>query len=238
MTEEKKDIGAGHIALVILGVLIIAAAITGLWYADKKAAPERDAYRKLAQCLSEKEVQFYSAFWCPNCAMQKSLFKGSGKKLPHIECSLPDRTQNEFCENEKITNYPTWEFNGNLRCVGVVSPEVLAHLSGCPLPVYGDTELTVEHLYVKLILQEIADNLKKRSISADAVEGYIEEVESDINAYLTENHQTTAEETENIEHFLDAVVEAVHDCEPYERKKESEEERSAEAEETAQENVQ
>ena len=226
--EEKEGIGGGYIVLIILGLLVIVVAIAGLWYLDRQAAPEREAYTALAQCLSEQDVIFYGAFWCPNCAAQKALFKDAGKDLPHIECSLPNRAQNELCESREVANYPTWEFNGNKRCVGVLSPEVLAHLSGCPLPAYGETDYTVKSLYKQLILEQMTKNLKKRGYSAEDVGEFIEKTSNDIEAYLTEHYQTTLEGTENVDHFLAAMAEVVNECEPYEKEGDA-----AEAEATA-----
>ena len=219
--EEKERIGGGYIVLIVIGILVIIAAISYLWYLDKQAAPERDAYAELAECLSERDVKFYSAFWCPNCAAQKALFKGAGKKLPHIECSLPDRSQNELCEKAEVKNYPTWEFNGNKRCTGVLSAEVLAHLSGCPLPVYNEIEYTVTYLHERLVVKGVTERLKKRGYPESDIQEAITKVTDDINAYLTENHQTKIGETEDIEHFLVAVAEVMNSCKPYEKKEES-----------------
>ena len=213
--EEENGIGAGYIVLIVVGLVVIIAAVGGLWYMDRQSAPEREAYASLAQCLSEREVKFYGAFWCPNCGSQKALFKGSGKSLPYIECSLPDKTQIEMCEDEGIGNYPTWEFDGNKRCVGTLSPEVLAHLSGCPLPAYGEKVYTIASLREQLIDNGLVENLKRQRHSESDILEFVEEVITDINTYLTENYQTTLEETDKVEYFLAAFADTVHSCEPY-----------------------
>ena len=218
--EEGKGLSAGYIALIIFGVFIIIGAIVGLWYMDKRAAPEREAYTSLASCLSSRDVTFYSAFWCPNCAAQKALFKGSWKRLPHRECSLPDRTQNEFCEEAGITNYPTWEFDGSLRCIGVVDPVVLAHLAGCPLPTYGDVSYTAQGLYGQLVVEATEDRLKMRGISGEQIDEVLEELRTEIDGYLIERYQTSVDEVTDREQMLDAIAEVVYSCEPYEREEE------------------
>ena len=236
--EEGRGIGAGYIVLIVVGVLVIIGAIVGLWYMDKQAAPEREAYAALAECLSSRDVTFYSAFWCPNCAQQKALFKGAAKKLPHQECSLPDRSQNEFCTTAKITNYPTWEFNGNLRCTGVVVPEILAHLADCPLPLFGDKEHTIDRLYNDLVVKMNEDRLEKRGISAKDIKEYIAETRTNIDTHLVEQHQTTLDETEDIDIVLSAIAKVAYSCEPYEQEEEIKEEGAegdAEGEESAEE---
>lgn len=56
-------------------------------------------YDNFAKCLSEKDVKFYGAFWCPNCNDQKALFGKSNKYLNYIECSTADRSgQIELCK--------------------------------------------------------------------------------------------------------------------------------------------
>lgn len=212
--------GKQHIVWIVLLIVVIGVAVGGLWHLDQQAAPKRGAYAALTRCLSERGVKFYGAFWCPNCAAQKALFEGSEKKLPHIECSLPDRSRNELCAEADIKDYPTWEFNGNKRCTGVLKPEVLAHLSGCPLPVYDGIVYTVAYLREQLVTKGITENLRKRGYPESDIQESVTEMTDAIDAYLTEYHQTTAEETEDVAHLLAAVAKVVNKCEPYAREEE------------------
>ena len=216
---EKKSIVYG----VLVGVLLVIV-VGLLWVADQQAAPKREAYAALAQCLSEEEVTFYGAFWCPACAQQKAMFEGSVKKLPYLECSLPDRTQNEMCTEAEIANYPVWEFTregGELyRCGGVVSPEVLAHVSGCALPTYEGVDNTVAGLYERLVVEATTDSLKRRGIPAETIQETIDSVTEGIDMYLTETHETTIESTDSVEHLLTAIAETLHNCAPYEKQEE------------------
>lgn len=120
----KKPIFLAIVLVVILGV--------SYWmYADSKKPGQ---YDNLAQCLQNKGVKFYGAFWCPHCQNQKAMFGKSAKKLPYIECSTPDgKGQTQVCKDAKIEGYPTWEFTDGTRMSTEIKPEVLAEKTSCPL---------------------------------------------------------------------------------------------------------
>ncbi len=216
---EKKSI----VYSVLVGLMLVIV-VGLLWVLDQQAAPKREAYANLAQCLSEAEVIFYGAFWCPACAQQKAMFGGSAKKLPYKECSLPDRTQNELCTEAEIANYPVWEFareNDEVyRCGGIVSPEVLAHLSGCPLPTYEGVDSTVAGLYERLVVETTTDSLKRRGVPAETIQETIDSVDEAVTAYLADTYGTTIDSTDNVEHLLTAVAETLHSCAPFEKQDE------------------
>lgn len=87
-----------------------------------------------AQCLKDKGVKFYGAFWCPHCQAQKKLFGPSARLLPYIECSTPDANgQTDICKEQKIEGYPTWEFADGTRESGEVSLAELSEKSSCSL---------------------------------------------------------------------------------------------------------
>ena len=201
---------------VLLAVLLVTV-IGLLWLMDKQAAPKREALAQLAQCLSEKEAIFYGAFWCPACAQQKAMFGGSAKKLPYIECSLPDRTQNEFCTEREIANYPVWEFDGSYRCGGVTNSELLAHFSGCAAPQYDDIAYTTEALYERLVVDRVTESLKKRGTPASTIGEVITEATAAVDTYLTDKYGTTVDTVENAEHLLIAIAETQFNCAPYEK---------------------
>src|SRR3989344_1415251 len=83
-------------------------------------------YDKLANCLAEKNVKEYGAFWCPNCAQQKKMFGNSYQiledKQVYIECDprcvknkdgkLPMACngiegQPQLCLDKKVEKYPS-----------------------------------------------------------------------------------------------------------------------------------
>lgn len=216
---EKKSIVYG----VLVGVFLVVV-VGLLWVLDQQEAPKREAYANLAQCLSEEAVTFYGAFWCPACAQQKAMFDGAVKKLPYLECSEPDRTRNELCAEREIADYPVWEFvredDALYRCVGIVSPEVLAHLSGCPLPTYEGVDSTVAGLYERLVVEATTDSLKRRGVAPEAIQETLDSAAEAVDTYLTDTHETTVDSTENVEHLLDAIAETLHNCAPYEKQAE------------------
>jgi glutaredoxin len=85
----------------------------------------------LAQHLTDTGATFYGAWWCPHCHDQKQLFgQEAAQIITYVECSTPDgQSQTEACQTANVTNYPTWEINGE-RLSGAQSLEELAQLSG------------------------------------------------------------------------------------------------------------
>ncbi len=118
-----------HLPLVGVLVAVILIIAGMVWYSSTPGA-----YDSLAQCLSQKGVKFYGAFWCPHCQEQKSLFGRSSRLLPYIECSTPDgRGQLKVCQDAKIEGYPTWEFADGSREPATLSPRELADRTGCTI---------------------------------------------------------------------------------------------------------
>jgi thiol-disulfide isomerase/thioredoxin len=114
----------GIIALVVIGV--------GASFYVGKQPGKLDA---LAQCLTDKGVVFYGAFWCPHCQKTKKMFGSSARLLPYVECSTPDgKDQTQICKDKKITSYPTWVFPDGSILNGEHTLQELAAKSGCALP--------------------------------------------------------------------------------------------------------
>ncbi len=112
-------------------ISIIIITLIPFLYLNFKPIPY---YNDFAQCLTEKDVKFYGAFWCPHCARQKQLFGDALEKINYIECSLPDRSgQTSICIGKNITGYPTWEFTDGTRLSGEQTLEKLSQKSGCAL---------------------------------------------------------------------------------------------------------
>src|SRR3990167_1997862 len=98
MNKKQKNqlIWAG----VILGVVVLVSVLAFI----TNRPGELDSF---AQCLEEKGVTFYGAFWCPHCQEQKKMFGNSARLLPYVECSQPDgKTQTQVCIDKKIESYP------------------------------------------------------------------------------------------------------------------------------------
>jgi uncharacterized membrane protein/glutaredoxin len=118
----------------------IAAVVILLLHANYVApqpeptGPEDPMVRALAEHLTEEDVLFYGASWCPHCQEQKRLFGASASRLPYIECNLagPNAPQSSTCSRAGVQTYPTWVIKGR-RIVGqVLSLAELADATGFP----------------------------------------------------------------------------------------------------------
>jgi hypothetical protein len=114
--------------ITILGlVILIILGIT--WYSSTPGQ-----YDSLAQCIKDRGVTFYGAFWCPHCQEQKASFGKSARLLPYVECSTLDGSgQLVVCRDKKIEGYPTWIFADSSRKAEVLTPEELSEITKCPL---------------------------------------------------------------------------------------------------------
>ncbi|KKU50009.1 MAG: hypothetical protein A2633_00050 [Candidatus Sungbacteria bacterium RIFCSPHIGHO2_01_FULL_47_32] len=119
---------------IIVYAVIVLAIIAGVWfYTSSKKQPGQ--YDQFAQCLKEKGLIFYGAFWCPHCQNQKAMFGNSVKYLPYVECSTPNgQSQLDVCKKENVTGYPTWVYPDGSRESGEIEMSRLAEKSGCQLP--------------------------------------------------------------------------------------------------------
>ena len=115
----------------IIGVVIVAIVILVFFANNSKEPGKYDAF---ATCLTESGAKMYGAYWCPHCNEQKEMFGKSVKKIKYIECSLPNRGgQTQFCSQEGIRAYPTWEFADGNKMEGKFSFEQLSEKTGCAL---------------------------------------------------------------------------------------------------------
>lgn len=106
-------------------IIVLLLGIFVSWIAN--ASGQHD---ELAKCLTAKNVTFYGAFWCPHCNDQKALLGRSMQYINYVECSLPNKDQNAYCDKQGIEYYPTWDINGE-KISEVFTPEELAVKSGC-----------------------------------------------------------------------------------------------------------
>lgn len=89
-------------------------------------------YAEIAQCLTEKNVKFYGAWWCPHCAEQKKIFGDDMRYITYVECDKNGKNANpQACRDAGVTSYPTWVFPGQENSVGVYQPEELAAKANC-----------------------------------------------------------------------------------------------------------
>ena len=101
-----------------------------------------DRYIGFAQCLTDKQVKMYGAYWCPHCADQKSLFGKKGfEKITYIECDRNGENANpQLCKAKKIEGYPTWEFADKSMNAGEMTLAELSKKTGCLLPALPASE--------------------------------------------------------------------------------------------------
>jgi hypothetical protein len=100
----------------------------------------KDSLDDLANCLAEKNVKEYGAFWCPNCAKQQKMFGSSyniiKEKNVYVECDARGKNQqSQLCLDKNVQKYPDWEFLNGERLVGVQDLEILAEKAGCEKPI-------------------------------------------------------------------------------------------------------
>lgn len=118
-----------YLTLVILFLVVLPIVI---WAKFSVKPPKAGQADNLAQCLTEKNVKMYGAYWCSHCQAQKEAFGSSWQYVKYIECSLPGgKGQTQECLEAGIKSYPTWEFSDGERLSGEISLEVLGEKSGC-----------------------------------------------------------------------------------------------------------
>jgi hypothetical protein len=115
--------------------VLIVAAFGGVYYLGNRS---QHKYDKFAQCLNDRGVKMYGAWWCPHCQEQKEKFgEASFKYAPYIECGVKGDTtiKTQVCKDANIQHYPTWQFppTGE-RVERVFELEELSERTSCPLP--------------------------------------------------------------------------------------------------------
>ncbi len=118
---------------IVIGIFVLAAFLL----VGMIAYRQRHKYDKFAQCLKDRQVLMYGAYWCPHCVEQKEKFGPSFKYAPYVECGVPGNTraESQACKDAGIKHFPTWQFppTGE-RVEGSLSLEDLSDRTGCPLP--------------------------------------------------------------------------------------------------------
>lgn len=127
---------AGFVAFALLAVHLAYALCAAIHPPSPDSGPGPGVSGEFAQCLTEKGVVMYGSMYCPHCASQKTAFGPAWKNVTYVECGVEGRPllQAEACRQERIGNYPTWEFADGTRLIGETPFSILAAGSGCPLP--------------------------------------------------------------------------------------------------------
>lgn len=119
---------------IIVLALLAVSAMLGIFIYFQGLPPPPHKYDALARCIAQSSTTFYGAWWCPDCAMQKTKFGTGAAFLPYTECANSDRSENATCTTAGVAHYPTWVFKDGSRLVGVQSPATLAAKTGCAMP--------------------------------------------------------------------------------------------------------
>lgn len=120
--------------MLSIGAIVVAIFIGAVALLTRNTAPS--PYTAFAQCLTDKGVAMYGAWWCPHCQNQKKLFGDAFKKITYIECADPSNPNGQTlaCDEKKIQSYPTWIFADGSRIEGEASFVALKDKTQCPLP--------------------------------------------------------------------------------------------------------
>lgn len=118
-------------SILIATVLVGGAFLFTLWQEYR----ERERFRPLAECLTEKGVTLYGLFWNEQTIRQREFFGSGAELIPYTECSSDDgqRILDE-CRAAHISVFPLWKFRAGDEQTGPLSIEAIADKTGCPLP--------------------------------------------------------------------------------------------------------
>ncbi len=115
----------GAAGLVVIGMF--ALIVRG--GASSKGPSIHDGF---AQCLAEKKVTMYGAWWCPHCKDQKELFGSAFQYVPYVECSPgADRQMSQECKDAGVTGYPMWIYADGTKLSGSQTLEAIGKQVGC-----------------------------------------------------------------------------------------------------------
>lgn len=122
----------------LIAVVVIVLVLVGIFLLPKGESAKYSNLDSFAQCLTDKGIKMYGAYWCSHCKAQKGLFGSSFSKIDYVECT---EKVNE-CKAAGIEGYPTWVFPDTeqgtttvkgQRFFGETSLDTLADYSGCTL---------------------------------------------------------------------------------------------------------
>lgn len=132
-----KKIPSSYYLYAAAGVVVVGLFAAIIMNAVKSSVPS--VYDGFAQCLTEKGVKMYGAWWCPHCQNQKDLFGSAFDYVDYVECS-PGSTKgmSQQCKDAGIEGYPTWTFADGTKASGEQSFQDLSEKSSCPLPETGE----------------------------------------------------------------------------------------------------
>ena len=114
----------------LFGLIIAVVLISSLYFLVSRPPKESKNYDQFAQCLAEKKLTMYGAYWCPHCQNEKKLFGSSFQYVPYVECTQ----ETKKCLDAGIEGYPTWIDASGQKYSGEQGLLGLSKISSCPLP--------------------------------------------------------------------------------------------------------
>ncbi len=117
---------------IIIFVITLILLVGGLFLATR-TPPQSIETAKLdqfAQCLTDKGMVMYGAYWCQHCKNVKEKFGSSFSKINYVECTIETKT----CTEKAINSYPTFIWSDGSRSEGELTFGQFAEKSGCELP--------------------------------------------------------------------------------------------------------
>lgn len=125
MENNNSKSNLKWVGIAILAVAVVVAVMVLLPKGDQSSYKNLDAF---AQCLTDKGLRMYGAYWCSHCKAQKAEFGSSFKYINYTECTdKPDE-----CTAAGVQGYPTWKI-ASTTLEGEQPLETLASTTGCTL---------------------------------------------------------------------------------------------------------
>lgn len=138
--RDKYIVGSLFVGAMIIASYFVFTANLGAPTTDKRPVATttgaiatttpfdpNDPKVVLAQCLTEKGVKIYGAYWCENCEDQKNDFGAAWQFISYVECT----EETNVCLTQKIAGYPTWIRGDGDRLEGRRPLGDLATWAGC-----------------------------------------------------------------------------------------------------------
>lgn len=118
--------------ITIAFTIFVASLLIAGCTPNQNTPPGPGKYAAIGQCLTEKGVKFYGAFWCPHCLDQKKAFGSDIQYVTYVECDPAGKdAKPEECRSAGVERYPSWFFPGQGITTGVQTPEDLAKKANC-----------------------------------------------------------------------------------------------------------
>lgn len=121
-TPKNFGIKKKHFYWLIFVFIVFAL---GFWIYSSTTSPGK--YDSFAECLTSEGFIMAGTDWCSSCQEQKKFFGKSFKYINYKNCDI----EKEWCDEQKITRYPTWIISDKTQIRGKLEISELVRLSNC-----------------------------------------------------------------------------------------------------------